>query len=113
MRNCPNCAAPLSAEEIKCPYCGTSYIDMSCIDLENHEPFYLKINMHGYQVVTMVRPVTANMTVSCGTQYAYGGRGMEKFISFQDEPEVNIDISFSGIPNSKNHIVTYIKDNKI
>ena len=113
MRNCPNCAAPLSAEEIKCPYCGTSYIDMSCIDLENHEPFYLKINMHGYQVITMVRPVTANMTVSAGTRYAYGGRGMEKLISFQDEPEVNIDISFSGIPNSKNHIITYIKDNKI
>lgn len=112
MRNCPNCAAPLQAEEIKCPYCGTSYIDMSCIDLENHEPFYLKINMHGCQMITMVRPEVANMTISAGAQYAYGGRGMQKFISYQTDPEVNIDISFSGIPNSKNHIITYIKENK-
>ena len=112
MRNCPNCAAPLQVEQIKCPYCGTSYIDMSCIDLESHEPFYLKINMHGYQMIAMVRPEVANMTISAGTQYAYGGRGTEKLISFQMEPEVNIDISFSGISNSKNHIITYIKENK-
>ena len=111
MRNCPNCAAPLQIEEIKCPYCGTSYIDMSCIDLENHEPFYLKINMHGYQVVTIVRPETANMTIVNDTQYAYGGRGMQKLISYQTNPGVDIDISFSGIPNSKNHVITYIKEN--
>ena len=84
---------------------------MSCIDLENHEPFYLKINVHGYQMITMVRPEVANMTISAGARYAYGGHRMEKLISYQTDPEVNIDISFSGIPNSKNHIITYIKEN--
>lgn len=111
MRNCPNCAAPLQPTEIKCSYCGTSYIDMSCIDLDNHEPFYLKLNYHGYQAVTLVRPGVANMTITAGEQYAYGGRGMTKLISYQTDPEVNIDISFSGIPNPKNHIITYFKEN--
>lgn len=42
-RNCPNCAAPYDAALNKCPYCGTSYFDMSCIDINSLEPFYLKI----------------------------------------------------------------------
>lgn len=82
---------------------------MSCIDLENHEPFYLKINMHGYQVVTMVRPIMANISLSTDTQYAWSCG--EKLISYKTNPEVNIDISFNGIPNSKNRVITYIKKN--
>ena len=42
-RNCPNCGAPEDVELNKCPYCGTSYFDMSAIDMEMHEPFFLKI----------------------------------------------------------------------
>jgi len=34
-RNCPNCAAPYDAALNKCPYCGTSYFDMSCIDINS------------------------------------------------------------------------------
>lgn len=41
--NCPNCGAVIDYEQHKCPYCGTSYFDMSCIDLESGEPIYLKI----------------------------------------------------------------------
>lgn len=32
--NCPNCGAPFEIETHKCPYCGTSYFDMGCIDFE-------------------------------------------------------------------------------
>ena len=39
--NCPNCAAPIDPELNKCPYCGSTYFDMSCIDFENEKPFYL------------------------------------------------------------------------
>ena len=112
MRNCPNCAAPLQVENIRCPYCGTAYFDMSCIDLDTHEPFYLKINMHGYQVTSLVRPDVADMKISANETYAYGGRGHQKMVVYQGTPDVNINISFTGIPNSKNHIVTYIKENK-
>lgn len=41
--NCPNCGAVIDYELHKCPYCGTSYFDMSCVDLESGEPIYLKI----------------------------------------------------------------------
>ena len=42
-RNCPNCGAPYEVELNKCPYCGTSYFDLTAIDLYNREPFYLKL----------------------------------------------------------------------
>ena len=42
-RNCPNCGAPLESDVCKCPYCGTSYFDISAINLDAGEPFYLKV----------------------------------------------------------------------
>lgn len=42
-RNCPNCGAPYEIESNKCPYCGTSYYDLSALDFTSREPFYLKI----------------------------------------------------------------------
>lgn len=44
-KNCPNCGAPYDVSENRCPYCGTYYFDMSCIDLSKCEPFYLKIKL--------------------------------------------------------------------
>ena len=63
-RNCPNCAAPYDAELNKCPYCGTSYYDLSALDLTAREPFYLKIkvDMNGkpYYITQLVRPRVDN-----------------------------------------------------
>ncbi len=44
-RNCPNCGAPYKTELNTCPYCGTSYFDMSAIDINEGRPFYLKLKM--------------------------------------------------------------------
>lgn len=41
--NCPNCGAPYDLELTKCPYCGTNYFDLSFIDFDVTEPFYIKI----------------------------------------------------------------------
>lgn len=41
-RNCPNCGAALDPELCKCPYCGTSYFDLSAIDIDHEVPFYIK-----------------------------------------------------------------------
>lgn len=42
-RNCPNCGAPLDSAVCKCSYCGTSYFDISAIDVDSGTPFYLKM----------------------------------------------------------------------
>lgn len=58
-RNCPNCAAPYNIDLNKCPYCGTSYYDLSALDLTAREPFYLKIktelNGHPCYITQLVR----------------------------------------------------------
>ena len=66
-RNCPNCAAPYDIEFNKCPYCGTSYYDLSALDLSAREPFYLKIkvDMDGrqYYITQLVRPRMDNTSM--------------------------------------------------
>lgn len=64
-RNCPNCGAPYQIDLNQCPYCGTSYFDMSAIDFTNGEPFYLKFKMdfNGQEcyVTQLVKPHVVSM----------------------------------------------------
>lgn len=59
-KNCPNCGAPYDIGLNKCPFCGTSYYDLSALDLTSREPFYLKIKteMNGQPcyITQLVRP---------------------------------------------------------
>jgi hypothetical protein len=41
--NCLNCGAPFDIDKEKCAYCGTSYYDMSALDINSNKPFMLKI----------------------------------------------------------------------
>lgn len=61
--NCPNCGAPISADNNKCPYCHTSYFDLSSIDINNDEPFYLKIRM-GKMTLTQLVRVLSDMSIN-------------------------------------------------
>ena len=61
--NCPNCGAPISADNNKCPYCHTSYFDLSSIDINNDEPFYLKIRM-GKMTLTQLVRVLPDMSIN-------------------------------------------------
>ena len=45
-RNCPNCGAPYKVELNTCPYCGTSYFDMSALNIDERRPFYLKLKVN-------------------------------------------------------------------
>ncbi len=41
--NCPNCGAPISSDI--CPYCGTAFLDWSCID--ERKANYIKVKFDG------------------------------------------------------------------
>lgn len=36
--NCINCGAAKDTSEIKCPYCGTTYLDLTAIDFSSCDP---------------------------------------------------------------------------
>ena len=53
-KNCPNCSAPYDISFNKCPYCNTSYFDLSCIDINDREPFYLKLKVNNMVITQKV-----------------------------------------------------------
>lgn len=80
-RNCPNCGAPLDKDVCKCPYCNTSYFDISSINLDAGEPFYLKVRTHWGSkpviVSALVRAVPSmSITMEAETVH-YGGESWQ------------------------------------
>lgn len=102
-RNCPNCGAPYDVGLNKCPYCGTSYYDLSALDLTAREPFYLKIKteMNGAPcyITQLVRP-RAEMVVelNCETVEAQNGFGNGNGVcSFVQGHTLTTNISFEAV----------------
>ncbi len=109
-KNCPNCAAPYDIQLNKCPYCGTSYFDLSSIDLTLREPFYLKIktemNGHDCYLTQLVRPnYEMEVFFEQNDTYAYGGLG-NKLISFQKESNLKTNLSFEAIKDKNGNLMT-------
>ena len=62
--NCPNCGAAKESSNIKCPFCGTAYLDMTAIDLYSHEPMMLKfVGPDGKTYAIKAYPTVANFDI--------------------------------------------------
>lgn len=63
MTNCPNCGAAVDISEIKCPYCGTPYFNMSQIPFQ--KPFVLKINVGTEEnpIIILQKVILTNMAI--------------------------------------------------
>lgn len=114
-RNCINCGAPFDIDLHKCPYCGTSYFDMSCLDLESGEPFALKIktNMNGKTcyITQMVRPRNEmSIDFSSDTVDVYSSMG--RLMSYTVNRSVTTNLSFEAInlPNQKELMRIEVED---
>lgn len=108
--NCPNCAAPYDAMLSKCPYCGTSYFDLSAIDLSGGEPFYLKLKVRigneDFIITQLVKPnCNVSITCECDSSYAYGELG-NKLISFNKTQTVKTNLNFESIPDRNDNYIT-------
>lgn len=110
-KNCPNCGAVYEPEKNKCPYCGTSYYDMSALNFESSEPFYLKIKTHingkSAYITQLVKPCLSNMSMNFGADYTtvYGGyHGRVPLWQMCSYQALNTDISFSAIPMKDNSL---------
>lgn len=102
-KNCPNCGAPYDIGLNKCPYCGTSYFDMSAIDFENGEPFYLKIKMNNIIITQFVKPVLNDMVIEYENTYITGGCSNATIAAYNTEPRAITNINFEAIPDKKNN----------
>jgi len=110
--NCINCGAAKDTSEIKCPFCGTTYLDLTAIDFSSNEPvvceFVMPYNMGcKYQDGDIVRkgkmvmrmfavPRLGEMSVSNNYITVTGGCG-EPISTFCDRTEVNVGVSFQPV----------------
>lgn len=106
-RNCPNCGAPYNVELSTCPYCGTSYFDMSAIDISDRRPFYLKLKM-GDMVFTSKVIVDSDINISFSedSNYCCDDRyngSVERVIMNRN---IDIDMRFKSVYNPKNVLYT-------
>ena len=103
-RNCPNCGAPYDMEYNKCPYCGTCYFDMSCIDFTSNEPIYLKIKVpNGKQelyITQLVVPRVDSMEYSTETATATDALGCP-VLTYRTSMSLSTNVSFQAIPDRK------------
>ena len=96
-KNCPSCGAPYDVILDKCPYCGTSYFDMSCIDINSNNPFYIKLRS-GNTVFTskVVAEPLSYIALSSDRVYIENPIG-ETVMSFITSINADIDIRFHSI----------------
>ena len=97
-RNCVNCGASFNIELNKCPYCGTSYFDMSCLDLDSGKPFALKIktkiNGKNCFITQMVRPLI-NLSIEFSQDYSV---------------KTNLSLEAITLPNQKEILRIEVED---
>ena len=55
--NCPHCGAPI--ESVRCPYCGTLFLDF--VNMDVGEPTYLRVKIPSGQLLTF-QAVVGSMT---------------------------------------------------
>lgn len=104
MKNCPNCAAPYDVKLNTCPYCGTSYFDLSAIDFEERKPIYLKIKTEQGIITQRCIPVFGGISMECSYDPYCCSLSDSMYIT--QSYNYNTDISFIGVPGDNG--VAYI-----
>lgn len=101
--HCPSCAAPLEIGEVKCPYCGTTYYDLSAIDFNSNEPIFLTIKKDNMLITQKVKPQTFSFESSCDEVFATDSLG-HKVMALKTNMTLDTNITFTAIPDKNNRL---------
>lgn len=101
--NCPNCGAPLEIGEVKCPYCGTTYYDLSAIDFDSNEPIFLTIRKNNILITQKVKPQTFSFESSCDEVFATDNKG-HRLMALKTNMTLDTNITFTAIPDKNNRL---------
>lgn len=98
MKNCINCGSPIKYNEVKCPYCGTSYYDFTSINFDGMHPVALKLKMpNGMLLESLVIPKVGDITMQCHENVVRNSFGELCVRSVTDTS--SIDIRFDMMHN--------------
>lgn len=98
--NCINCGAAKEVTEIKCPFCGTVYLDMTTIDFFGHTPVILKLQGSGKSEPVIVKAIPTMGRFDINYQTAGycppGIMGVNRYFHTA-RPDIDINIDFKGL----------------
>ena len=115
--NCINCGAAKDTNEIKCPFCGTTYVDLTAIDFSSGDPVvcqfvlpnYIRIGDSNAKVVMsmLARPCIEDVSMTSNTVDMYGGFGIAPIASFTSGYDINVGVSFKPIQRKDKSLITF------
>ena len=113
--NCPDCGHPILVEENKCPYCDTSYFDISAIDLSEEKSFYLKLKVKDFNgrnkiITQLVKPSFGEMTISSNYTEVRGWKGNQVLTRGAEPSTITTGINFIVIPDKNNNLITITEE---
>ena len=109
--NCPNCGAILEIGEVKCPYCGTTYYDLSAIDFDSNEPIFLTIKKDNMLITQKVKPQTLSFETSCDEVFATDSKG-HRLMALKRNMTLDTNIMFTAIPDEHNNLMVVRKNER-
>jgi len=99
--NCINCGAAKDTTEIKCPFCGTTYLDFTAIDFTSKEPVVCEFVMPHFKERVILRMLAQqqfeSFNVESETCSVYSGWGKAKLATITTGIDANIGISFKPV----------------
>ena len=97
--NCVNCGAAIDIDSDKCPFCGTSYFDLTAIDFASKNPVALRLRLplgKDKIVFSMLAiPELGSINQTANTVDIYSGRA--KLATMVSSYDTNVDLSFHAI----------------
>lgn len=109
-KNCPNCGAPYEILEVKCPYCGTAYFDMSMVDMDAEEPFFLKVKVNGLVITQKVIPQMAVFEQTQDELSVCGASGNRPLFKLCVSKDLMTDLSFKAVVQEKDMVLAKIQN---
>lgn len=113
--NCVNCGAAKDTSEIKCPFCGTTYLDLTAIDFSTGDPvvceFVLPKNFRygdkeKDRVIMSMLALSQldEISVTNSPTYLDCGWG-DRYVYHSAPPDINIGISFRPLQRKDGSII--------
>lgn len=101
-KNCPNCGSPYNPFLSTCPYCGTSYFDLTSLDLTNKQPVFLKLKTlfddKPVEITLFVKPELKSIEVNTDTTHIYSGPHHNLKSAITTNQSIIPVLSFTGLP---------------
>lgn len=116
--NCINCGAAKDTSDIRCPFCGTTYLDMTAIDFTSHTPvvcqFVVPNGNDRVVVSALARPRLTEFRMEREQTYVCGKCGGSPLVAICNGVDAGIGIEFNLMRDTKSgNLFTVKKEDSI